>query len=690
MINNTSLFLELVDEVKRENQNYFTELRQIKERCILVLKEKIFNDFELVDNKKGIVDTKPFEMLIKNYILSKKDNFSIETQVLDNISTQLEIEYLLNRREKADAQFLCAISDALTHYGIYREDKIVSFQHVDFWKELIKMICLLNMMNQTPYSLRCDEKIYDHPVKQKLPKFANAIKKIELELEEKIKVIDSVVVFEKLQEEEIISKIEKKLSQLHLFNFLRFVFNKYQEDKSQHKIEFTIPYKYIINILVKNISKSTYVCDDRLEISNTLELLTSFITLYQLKEDQFEMFFYTSRFNVVKRLKKQVLYSNFYPLYALKTNTLIEYIENIVQPSINEDLFFSKFGFTTQYLINFFRSLDVNQDDIISFNINNIPKRKKKILDLFSIDAKDVNQNYSTINKLPKISNQFIMNPILKYKNEYYVIGFKYFKMNFYNVLVEKIRKNLDKGINDKIGLKVDIFVEKIFTKIRDKFGYQIYSGKYSPPKKANPESDLLLKSEKEIILIENKNKYLTNISFSGSESDIFKDFVLSFVYSMKQLLTHEKNLKKYKTIKFDKDKRELIYSDQTIMKISVSTNNWYRIMNNHVPYILTSINNVRFNIEEDKNYNNKDQFIKANNYLDDLNNVICELKNIKTSNIEEVFIQAVFLPLELIVDKYNDDDFIEILKSLIKIKMNTDNIMNIYDYIGFIRNRNK
>jgi len=134
-------------------------------------------------------------VLIKNYILSKKDNFSIDTRVLDNISTQLEIEYLLNRREKADAHILCAISDALTHYGIYREDKIVSFKHVDFWKELIKMICLLNMMNPNPYSLRYNEKIYEHPAKQKLPIFANAIKNIELKLKEKIEVIDGVVVF---------------------------------------------------------------------------------------------------------------------------------------------------------------------------------------------------------------------------------------------------------------------------------------------------------------------------------------------------------------------------------------------------------------------------------------------------------------------------------------------------------------
>ena len=67
------------------------------------------------------------------------------------------------------------------------------------------------------------------------------------------------------------------------------------------------------------------------------------------------------------------------------------------------------------------------------------------------------------------------MNPIIQYKNEFYIIGFRYFKMNFYNTLVEKIRKVLDKDINSKIGNNVDIFVEKIFTKIQDKYEYEIF-----------------------------------------------------------------------------------------------------------------------------------------------------------------------------------------------------------------------
>jgi hypothetical protein len=42
---------------------------------------------------------------------------------------------------------------------------------------------------------------------------------------------------------------------------------------------------------------------------------------------------------------------------------------------------------------------------------------------------------------------------------------------------------------------------------------------------------------------------------------------------------------------------------------------------------------------------------------------------------------QTLFLPLELIVEKYKDDNFIECLKSLVGMKMNTDNILYIYDF---------
>ncbi|WP_305829224.1 hypothetical protein [Photobacterium leiognathi] len=257
--------------------------------------------------------------------------------------------------------------------------------------------------------------------------------------------------------------------------------------------------------------------------------------------------------------------------------------------------------------------------------------------------------------------------------------------MNFYNSLVEKIRKGLHQEINREIGSNVDMFVEDIFMRIRNKHGYEIYSGNYKPPKKENPESDLILNSKDDVILIENKNKYLTNISFSGSDSNILKDFVLSFALSQKQLFKHQRNLIKYKQVKFTQDQRELKYENQNIVKISVSTNNWLNIMNNNTRQVIVSLIKLRFNIEESENYDNKADFVKANKCLDELESVINDLYESGSVNMNVALNQTLFLPLELIVDKYKDGNFINCLKYLVGMQMNTDNIMNIYDYAMFI-----
>ncbi|PSM51534.1 hypothetical protein [Campylobacter blaseri] len=188
----------------------------------------------------------------------------------------------------------------------------------------------------------------------------------------------------------------------------------------------------------------------------------------------------------------------------------------------------------------------------------------------------------------------------------------------------------------------------------------------------------MAIKFKKDIIFIENKNKYLTNISFSGSSSDILKDFILSFVSSQKQLINHELNLRKYKKIIFQ-DGKVLEYRDENILKISVSTNNWFNIMNNIPKFTIESLLNIRFKIDQNKQYRNKSDFEKANKYLDELEVKVEELN--KCFNINIFLTQTLFVPLELIVDKNQDRDFINILQKLVVIKMNLDNILDIYDY---------
>jgi len=195
----------------------------------------------------------------------------------------------------------------------------------------------------------------------------------------------------------------------------------------------------------------------------------------------------------------------------------------------------------------------------------------------------------------------------------------------------------------------------------------------------------LALKLDDNIIFIENKNKYLTKHSFAGSDSNTLKDLVLSFGFSQKQLLKHERNLLNHKALKFVNNERVLKYENQNIIKFSISTNNWYSIMNNIPQNLLLSLIRLRFDINQNLKYDDLDSFKKANKYLDNLQSIIEELSENKNFDMRIVLNQTLFLPLELIVEKYQDDNFIDILKRLVGMKMNTDNILNIYDYSQYL-----
>ncbi|MGF1912632.1 hypothetical protein L4D17_03640 [Vibrio splendidus] len=687
MQNNTHAFIKIVKQTMKNNEQYFSCLEKIKIENARELKQKILNELNIHQEGLNFNLNEFLKSHIKDFVLSGEYHLPMSTNVLKDISTQLEVDYLLNNISKEVAYSYYSISHALIYYGIYRGNSISSFENTEFWLKLVKMLYLLNMINPKQYHMFLDGNCPSHPDFNQLKKLIEAKKNIEKKLGEVIEVVDGSVLFQKGQEERIVKKIENKLSKLHLFNFIRFIFNFYQDNKKKHNIEHTIPYKYIINLLIKNISNSKHKNNDSKKIISSTELLNSFISLYQLKEDKFESM-NVSEHSLVDHLKKQVLYSNFYPLYSVKTNTLIEYIKNIIKPSVDETKFLKVFGFTVNELIDFFELLDKQTDDIVSFEKESVYKSDQKILELFAIDAENINKNYSSLSNLQNSINLFSMNPVVKYKSKFWIIGFKYFKMNFYNALVDKIRKGLNKDINREIGSNVDVFVEDVFERIKNKHGYEIFSGNYKPPKKENPESDLILSSKDEIILIENKNKYLTNLSFSGSDSNILKDFVLSFALSQKQLFKHQRNLTRYKTIKFTQDQRELRYENQNIVKLSVSTNNWLNIMNNNTKQVILSLIKLRFNIEESETYDNKADFVKANKCIDELGGIINELNESGNADMNIALNQTLFLPLELIVDKYRDDNFINCLKSLVGMKMNTDNIMNIYDYSMFLTSR--
>ena len=75
--------------------------------------------------------------------------------------------------------------------------------------------------------------------------------------------------------------------------------------------------------------------------------------------------------------------------------------------------------------------------------------------------------------------------------------------------------------------------------------------------------------------------------------------------------------------------------------------------MNNIPKNLLLSLIRLRFDINQNLKYDDLDSFEKANKYLDNLQSIIEELSENKNFDMRIVLNQTLFLPLELIVEKY-------------------------------------
>ncbi len=392
MMNNyTDYFIQLVDRVIEKNKSYVINLEIAKNNNLM-------DFYKIISNRYGT--SFKSNSIIKNFIIDniKKElqiedvSLSMSTDIFYKIKDQIKIYYLDSYFSKEKANFYYFFVNALIDYGIIRRlDNIYIIKLIqnNIWEEIILKLYELYIVEDCKFSMNiCDFSNYD-----RLPRLIESKKEIEQRLKEKIEIIDAKVIFKREQEKRIVKKIEKKLSQLNLFDFLNCIFYQYQSDKKRNAIEQTIPYKYIINVLVKNISKSKHKRIDDNKINSVIKLCNSFICLYQLEEDKFKKFFLLPN-EIEDYLHKQILQMNFYPIYQFKRNVLVDYINNLIIPNVDKTLFRKKFEFDIDDLVKFFNLLFLEKDSILKFDKKRISSINLKILDFFSIDVKNVNQEY--------------------------------------------------------------------------------------------------------------------------------------------------------------------------------------------------------------------------------------------------------------------------------------------------------
>lgn len=662
--NDTQRFINLVNDVLDNEKSHFNELENIKTIGFPSIEKKILNDYKIYQSNNDVKPQDLFIEHIKQFILSNKDNFTMDTNTLYNISKQIHIDHLMNNKKLEKAHIYYSLAKTIRDYGIYNEDKIIDFSNKLFWKILIKKLYLLNLLSPNGFlaNLKGD-------YKTEIPHLANAIIFFKKNANINLNCIDGEINFQKGQDKKIASIIEKKLQQVDIFNFIHFILSQNRNNKA-------IPFNYIINIAIKNLHHSNFKKKDVKTLKSITNYFTNFTNLFQLRSfNQFE-YMYIDETNIQEKLKKQILHSSLYLLsYPLKTSTVINYIDNLIGDSVLNTTFEKQFSFSKNNLIDFLQQIELfgNKQHIVKLDIA-VFKHFEQIVKFFCVDSKNINSSYSIPINTTKDQNLFIHNPIICYKNEYYIIGFKYFKMYFYHALVEKIKFQFDKNITTKIGTNIDNYVEAIFKKNH----FDIYSGKYKLSKKEVYECDLVIKLDNKIVFIENKNKALTKNAFAGSDLHILQDFIRAFATSQQQLLRHEKHLTEKKQLSFLNGK-VLNYNNEKIIKISLSPNNWYSIMNNNrLQGLLLALMRIRFTFKKEAPPDVIKSFAETNEDLDKLTKIIEELN--QSNNLDNILFSSLFIPLELLSENENDKNLIHYILGLLFMKYDTNNIYDSYN----------
>jgi hypothetical protein len=676
VINKTQIFINLVNVILENESCYFEELNILKSKQGYPdLKKKILSDYGITIPQEAYPDLEKFFIShIKESIHSFIDSSCVNADILlDDISKQVQIDYLLGNLSKDKVIMYYSLSTTLRFYGIHRDEKIQPLSNSIFWTGLIKKLYLLNFMSINGFN-DSFEQLY--AVDKSIPALVGSIKFFNNLKCTKITCIDGKIIFSKYQERSIVKLIEKKLQQLDIFKFMDYVLSINRHDK-------TIPFNYIVNLSLKNLNTSNHKKSDRKTFFKVLEFFIHFINLYQLsKTSLYESMFIDAK-NIEKLLKKQVLDSILYKLsYPLKTSTLKAYIQKLLTNTILNDEFEEKF-FQINIYLELLNQLELQESNHIIKLDSQMFKQFEDIFKSLSIDAKVVNQNYELPLDVGLSKNIFALNPIIHYKNAYYIIGFKYFKMYFYGALVEKIRLKINPNVTKTIGTNIDDYVEEIFTK-QD---VEIFKGKYKVSKGVEYECDLVVKTKKEVIFIENKNKFLTRNSFGGSSIHILQDFIGSFATSQFQLLRHEEYIRDKKKISF-LDKTELLLNDERIIKISLSPNNWYAMMNNIPKSLIYSLVGLRFSFKEHATKNEIKSFEESNKDLEKLMKIVKSIHSTcGEEGLKEVLHNSLFIPLELISENQADPCLIRYIMGLISIRDGQDNIYDSFNNYKQLKN---
>lgn len=387
--------------------------------------------------------------------------------------------------------------------------------------------------------------------------------------------------------------------------------------------------------------------------------------------------------NITDSIREIALFGSVFSINQLKPSHVSRILKGLFSWVDPEEMELTFGGELNQivHLINKILSLSNNIKPLTfkieDLGIKNADNNSLKMLDAISIPGRLVNKNFH----LPDDKPSFIFKPpIIKNGDEYVLLNSSWRSPNFYESMMSKLREK-HKNLDDKIGLIFEDYVKQELSKK----GITCLSGKYKAGKK-EPQCDIVIEDENNIVFIEIKKKALTSASRAGDDIKLIIDLSKSILDAHLQTGNHELFLKKNEYIEFE-NKKKLYLKGRFVIRVALTLLDFGSFQDR---VILSELFKILSNSNlQVKNAEYKSQIKKISGKMSKFREQCINLTGDDGFYMQMAFFNCFFLSLPqlimLIDDSTDNESFIQNLKGTMGITNGSYDYYYEYTFLNSI-----
>ncbi|MBP0613957.1 hypothetical protein J8J42_13005 [Chryseobacterium sp. cx-311] len=494
------------------------------------------------------------------------------SQVTDKLHQNIREAIHLNRKDKANnisrRAFLKLQSDLVYRYVLYNEnpveylkvlkviqdscrhdeDYLSPFSNTSDWEKAIVNAKNYNAFSSSTFSTKLESLRKDYP---KDFDIATSVKRL-IDKGCKVEIIDSnfhiVSGFEAIVEEinEKVKTIGGVVLAQSLFNHLNnhkkysVRFERYFITREASGISFDqrpqIPYGFLLNLSLKHLHEKPKIKNLQTQLDEIVDLAIMISNSFGVQQYNFWEFHFQSGETVIQFYTDIVLWDTMFTIPQCRPSSALDICENLFS-FISESDFQNALGFTRTDFLSVSAEVNKLATNVHSPTIvyhSSICKSLKQIdtskiqtiLDLLSHQS-NINKKYNLPSDYTSID--FWKKPLMKLgATKFLLMNKSWCAPNYFEAIASALRtnyKSLKRDLDYELGEQLEIYLQH---KLRAK-GITFTTGDYDVDG-LHGECDLLIESEKAIILIEFKKKVLTGKAKSGVDTELLIDLSKSIL----------------------------------------------------------------------------------------------------------------------------------------------------------------